>query len=266
MAPPYARCQGQTTSSVGDPHPRAHVRDRGWVRPSWFHGDRGAGACSRRFRARQAVPELTGQRRRRGQLRGSAAEIFGLLGPNGAGKTTTVGVLTTRVRPTAGSASVAGIDVVARPGSRRAARSPSIPQRSNLDRALSIRANLDLPRRLPRRPGRGAQPPRRRAARAVRAARPREAEARHVLGRPVAAGDDRAGADARPRGALPRRALDRARPGRAALRLGPAPRAARPRRDARAHHARHGRGGGARRPGRDHGSRHAARARHARRR
>src|SRR5262249_17803833 len=28
-------------------------------------------------------------------------EIFGLLGPNGAGKSTTVGVLTTRVRPTA---------------------------------------------------------------------------------------------------------------------------------------------------------------------
>ena len=31
-------------------------------------------------------------------------EIFGLLGPNGAGKSTTVGVLTTRVKPTAGDA------------------------------------------------------------------------------------------------------------------------------------------------------------------
>src|SRR6266702_8888654 len=31
-----------------------------------------------------------------------AGEIFGLLGPNGAGKTTTVGMLTTRVAPTAG--------------------------------------------------------------------------------------------------------------------------------------------------------------------
>src|SRR5919198_6179546 len=42
-------------------------------------------------------------------------EIFGLLGPNGAGKTTTVGMLTTRVLPTAGRAAVGGVDVVAEP-------------------------------------------------------------------------------------------------------------------------------------------------------
>src|SRR6266705_3732365 len=34
----------------------------------------------------------------------SPGEVFGLLGPNGAGKSTTVGILTTRVRPTAGHA------------------------------------------------------------------------------------------------------------------------------------------------------------------
>jgi len=38
-------------------------------------------------------------------------EVFGLLGPNGAGKTTTVGILTTRVRRTGGTARVSGVDV-----------------------------------------------------------------------------------------------------------------------------------------------------------
>lgn len=68
-------------------------------------------------------------------------EVFGLLGPNGAGKTTTVGVLTTRVRPTNGYAEVAGIDVVRDPvGAKR--RLAVVPQRSNLDRALSARQIL----------------------------------------------------------------------------------------------------------------------------
>ncbi len=68
-------------------------------------------------------------------------EVFGLLGPNGAGKTTTVGILTTRVRPTGGHATVGGVDVVAAPVQARA-QFAAVPQRSNLDRALSIRANL----------------------------------------------------------------------------------------------------------------------------
>ena len=38
-------------------------------------------------------------------------ECFGLLGPNGAGKTTTIGILTTRVVATAGTARVSGVDV-----------------------------------------------------------------------------------------------------------------------------------------------------------
>jgi ABC-2 type transport system ATP-binding protein len=70
-----------------------------------------------------------------------AGEVFGLLGPNGAGKTTTMGVLTTRVRPTAGRASIDGVDVVEDPvGARR--QLAVVPQRSNLDRSISIRDNL----------------------------------------------------------------------------------------------------------------------------
>ncbi len=42
-------------------------------------------------------------------------EVVGLLGPNGAGKTTTMRILTTFQRPVAGTATVAGFDVVEQP-------------------------------------------------------------------------------------------------------------------------------------------------------
>ena len=68
-------------------------------------------------------------------------EIFGLLGPNGAGKSTTVGVLTTRIRPTAGRAWIGEHDVWKErvPVKRLIG---VVPQRPNLDLALTAREIL----------------------------------------------------------------------------------------------------------------------------
>lgn len=68
-------------------------------------------------------------------------EIFGLLGPNGAGKTTTIGVLTTGVLPTSGTAHITNIDVVADPMGVKQ-RIAVVPQQSNLDRSLRAREIL----------------------------------------------------------------------------------------------------------------------------
>jgi ABC-2 type transport system ATP-binding protein len=68
-------------------------------------------------------------------------EVFGLLGPNGAGKSTTVGMLTTAIRPTAGSAHVAGFDVATQPLDARRASSV-VFQDAVVDRPLTGRANL----------------------------------------------------------------------------------------------------------------------------
>jgi ABC-2 type transport system ATP-binding protein len=68
-------------------------------------------------------------------------ELFGLLGPNGAGKTTSIGILTTRVLPTAGQALIGGDDVVTRAVSVRQ-RIGVVPQRPNPDRGLTAIENL----------------------------------------------------------------------------------------------------------------------------
>jgi ABC-2 type transport system ATP-binding protein len=68
-------------------------------------------------------------------------EIFGLLGPNGAGKTTTAGMLTTRVVPTAGSAHVGAVDVIAHPALAKQMIG-IVSQQNTLDRQLTVWENL----------------------------------------------------------------------------------------------------------------------------
>jgi len=70
-----------------------------------------------------------------------AGEVFGLLGPNGAGKSTTIGMLTTTILPTAGSARLAGRDVRSDPiGARQV--SAVVFQDAIVDRSLTGRTNL----------------------------------------------------------------------------------------------------------------------------
>ena len=68
-------------------------------------------------------------------------EFFGLLGPNGAGKTTTIGILTTRVLATAGTARVSGVDI-ASDAVRVRTHIGVVPQRPNPDRSLNALENL----------------------------------------------------------------------------------------------------------------------------
>ena len=77
----------------------------------------------------------------------AAGEVFGLLGPNGAGKSTTVGMLTTTVRPTSGTARLSGYDVVQEPLLARGVSSV-VFQEPVVDGSLTGRENLDLHGRL----------------------------------------------------------------------------------------------------------------------
>src|SRR4051812_42612781 len=73
--------------------------------------------------------------------------VLGVLGPNGAGKTTLVRVLSTLVQPDAGSAVVAGYDVLAQP--RQLRRVIGLTgQYASVDEALSGRENLYMIGRL----------------------------------------------------------------------------------------------------------------------
>ncbi len=101
-------------------------------------------ALTRRYGELAAVDGLTIEVR--------AGEVFGLLGPNGAGKTTVIKMLTTLLPPTAGTARVAGFDIIHQPARVRRAIG-YVPQLLSADGALTGRENLqafaklyDIPR------------------------------------------------------------------------------------------------------------------------
>ncbi len=73
----------------------------------------------------------------------SQGEIFGLLGPNGAGKTTLISMLVTMKKPTSGSASVCGYDVLSEPGKVRSSIG-IVFQDPSLDEELTAAENLEL--------------------------------------------------------------------------------------------------------------------------
>ena len=70
-------------------------------------------------------------------------QMFALLGPNGAGKTTLMHILSTLLLPDAGTAFVAGVDVIRQPLKARR-RLGIVFQEPSLDDRLSVRENLDL--------------------------------------------------------------------------------------------------------------------------
>jgi ABC-2 type transport system ATP-binding protein len=94
-----------------------------------------AHGLTKRFGARTAVQDLSFEVR--------AGEVFGFLGPNGAGKTTTVRVLGTLVRPTSGSAEVAGVPVSEATGPELRRRIAIMPETPGLYLRLTLYDNLE---------------------------------------------------------------------------------------------------------------------------
>jgi ABC-2 type transport system ATP-binding protein len=128
--------------------------------PERAHGDRSGEPSSGESRANGAAAlpavEVVGLRKTypgdveavRGiDFEVAPGEVFGLLGPNGAGKSTTIGMLTTTIVPTAGTARLVGYDVAAQPLLARHVSSV-VFQEPVVDRGLSGRENLDLHARL----------------------------------------------------------------------------------------------------------------------
>ena len=89
-------------------------------------------------------------------LSAEAGTVLGVLGPNGAGKTTAVRILTTLTHPDAGTATVAGIDVLRHPAEARG-KIGVAGQYASLDELLTGHENLTMIGRLYRLDGPSAK-------------------------------------------------------------------------------------------------------------
>jgi ABC-2 type transport system ATP-binding protein len=103
---------------------------------------------TRRFGKLTAVDRLT--------ISVSRGEVFGLLGPNGAGKTTVIKMLTTLLAPTAGTAWVAGHEIVREAAAVRADIG-YVPQLLSADGTLTGYENLLIFAKLYDIPSRGRE-------------------------------------------------------------------------------------------------------------
>src|SRR5689334_21109954 len=77
----------------------------------------------------------------------NSEEIFGFLGPNGAGKTTTMRMLTTLLKPTSGTATLAGFDLMSQQEEVRE-HIGYVSQVGGLERSATARENLILQARI----------------------------------------------------------------------------------------------------------------------
>ena len=124
-------------SELPDPGPATIATVAGAARPAVS-----AVVCSGltyRFGTHTAVDHV--------DLRIERGETFGLLGPNGAGKTTTIRMLTTLLRPMAGTVSVLGVSAAERPMLVRRMIG-YVPQLLSADATLTGHENVELFARL----------------------------------------------------------------------------------------------------------------------
>ena len=94
-----------------------------------------ARGLTKRFGSRSAIEDVT--------FDVAAGEVFGFLGPNGAGKTTTVRVLSTLVRPTSGTAEVAGVPLSEETGVELRSRIAVMTETPGLYLRLTVYDNLE---------------------------------------------------------------------------------------------------------------------------